>query len=213
MRAHDGLQPLRRRRGRGVTSAGRWTLDRRRPHRARPAAAGAGRDEAPGIGPLQGAYREGILTFLRHASALNLLSTPIVYSVGLPLLLLDAWVPLYQWICFPMYGIARVRRHEHFVVDRHRLPYLNPIEKLHCFLCSYATGVLSYVREITARTEQYWCPITHATPIPAPHEHYRLFVGYGDAAAYRHGLRRLRRQLARLPARAGTNRDEGPAAE
>jgi hypothetical protein len=140
--------------------------------------------------------REGIVAFLRRSSLVNLLSTPVVYSIGVPLLVLDAWTTLYQTICFPMYGIARVRRRDHFVIDRHRLPYLNPIEKLHCFYCSYATGLLSYVTEVAARTEQYWCPITHATLSPSPHAHYQLFFDYGDGAAYHQGLPALRQQLA-----------------
>ena len=163
----------------------------------------------PFIGHAEAPYREGVLPFLRKASKLNLLSTPIVYSVGLPLLLLDVWTTLYQWVCFPMYGIARVQRREHFVIDRHRLPYQNPIEKLHCFYCSYATGLLSYVREITARTEQYWCPIRHAAVIPSPHEHYQLFFDYGDAASYRQGLPRLRRRLASPLARRPIRQEDG----
>jgi hypothetical protein len=154
----------------------------------------------PLIRRADGCYREGIPAFLRRATLVNLLSTPVVYSIGVPLLLLDAWTTLYQRVCFPLYGIAPVRRQEHFVMDRHRLPYLNPIEKLHCIYCSYATGLLSYVREIAARTEQYWCPIKHATPVAAPHEHYQLFVDYGDGAAYRDGLPALRQRLWDSPA-------------
>jgi hypothetical protein len=161
----------------------------------------------PFIGRAEGQHREGILTFVRRASVLNALSTPVIYSIGLPLLLLDVWTTLYQTICFPIFGIAPVRRRDHFVIDRHRLPYLNAIEKLHCFYCSYASGLLSYVREVAARTEQYWCPIQHATEVTAPHEHYQLFFDYGDGAAYRYGLRALRQRLGAPPAQ-GTQRQE-----
>jgi hypothetical protein len=163
----------------------------------------------PFVGHADGHYRENIPAFLRQASLLNLLSTPITYSIGLPLLLLDLWTTLYQQICFPMYGIARVRRREHFVIDRHRLPYLNAIEKLHCFYCSYATGLLSYVREVTARTEQYWCPIRHARPVSAPHEHYQLFFDYGDGAAYRNGLLDLRQRLGAEPSERKHRQENG----
>ena len=145
--------------------------------------------------------RDNVIAFRRSSSLINLLSTPVIYSLALPLLLLDTWTTLYQWICFPMFGITRVPRREYFVIDRHRLPYLNPVEKLHCFYCSYATGLLSYVGEITARTEQYWCPIKHARPIPSPHRHYQLFFDYGDGASYQHRLATLRRRLATRPAR------------
>lgn len=139
--------------------------------------------------------KQSIPAFLRHASLLNLLTTPIVYSLGLPLLVLDLWVTVYQWTCFPIYGIARVPRRSYFAIDRHKLAYLNTIEKANCLYCSYATGLIAYVREAAARTEQYWCPIKHAQPIPAPHSHYQLFFDYGDAAGYRRGLPALRKAL------------------
>jgi hypothetical protein len=161
----------------------------------------------PYLAGAEGHHREGTLTFLRRTSLINLLSTPIIYSLGVPLLLLDVWTTVYQQVCFPVYGIARVRRREHFIIDRHRLPYLNPIEKLHCMYCSYATGLLSYVTEVAARTEQYWCPIKHARLSASPHAHYQTFFDYGDGAAYRHGLPALRQQLA-APAAGRARRQE-----
>jgi hypothetical protein len=61
--------------------------------------------------------------------------------------------------------------------------------------CGYATGVFAYVREVSGRTEQYWCPIRHAKRIRAPHPHYRGFVEYGDAEGYRQRLIPLRDAL------------------
>ena len=55
-------------------------------------------------------------------------SAPIIYSVALPFLLLDLWVTLYQWICFPIYGIPYVRRSDYVALDRRKLGYLNGIE-------------------------------------------------------------------------------------
>ena len=135
----------------------------------------------PFVAPADGSHRHGVLDVLKGSTVLAALSTPIIYSVAIPLVMLDAWATAYQRICFPAYGIARVRRRDYFVIDRHRLPYLNAAEKLHCFYCSYATGVLSYVLEIAARTERYWCPIRHRRPVPAPHRYYRQFFAYGDA--------------------------------
>jgi hypothetical protein len=139
--------------------------------------------------------RPSIWGFMRTSSARSLLTTPIVYSLSVPLLLLDVWVTAYQRICFPVYRIPTVRRRAYFVIDRHKLPYLNAIEKVHCFYCSYATGLIAYVREVTARTEQYWCPIKHAGRIRAPHRRYRQFVDYGDAGGYRQRLPAMRRRL------------------
>lgn len=153
--------------------------------------------------------KQGIPAFLRDASLRNLLTTPIIYSLGLPFILLDAWVTVYQWICFPIYRIPRVPRGRYFVLDRHKLPYLNAIEKAHCAYCSYVTGVIAYVREIAACTEHYWCPIKHARPVPPPHVHYQFFFDYGDAAGYRHRLPELRRTIT--PRRDRTIASGGPS--
>jgi len=139
--------------------------------------------------------RQGVLSWVREGSVLSLLTAPLIYSLVIPLFLLDVWVTGFQWLCFPIYGIARVPRRQYFVLDRHRLAYLNGIEKLHCTYCSYAGGLLAYVREVAARTEQYWCPIKHSRAIPAPHDRYHYFFGFGDARGYREGLPALRRTL------------------
>jgi hypothetical protein len=88
-------------------------------------------------------------------------------------------------------------RRAYFVIDRHELAYLNGIEKVNCTFCSYANGLLAYVREVAARTEHYWCPIKNARAIPAPHHRYHFFLDYGDAEGYRQGLPALRDALRR----------------
>jgi hypothetical protein len=146
-------------------------------------------------------FKQSIPSFIREGSLFNLLTAPCVYSLLLPFALLDLWVTLYQWVCFPIYGIPRVRRRAYFVIDRHRLAYLNGIEKINCTFCSYANGFIAYVGEVAARTEQYWCPIKHARAIRSPHARYPVFFDYGDARAYRHQLVHLRKMLGREPAR------------
>lgn len=44
----------------------------------------------------------------------NLLTGPIIYSMIVPLLLFDLCVSFYQATCFPIYGIRKVRRGDHF---------------------------------------------------------------------------------------------------
>jgi hypothetical protein len=141
--------------------------------------------------------RTSIRRYLRESYLPSMLSAPIVYSVALPFLLIDLWVSIYQHICFRIYGIPRVRRADYIVIDRYKLAYLNTIEKANCDFCSYANGLLAYVREVAARTEQYWCPIKHAQRIRAPHLRYRHFVDYGDAEGYKHELLVLREELSR----------------
>jgi hypothetical protein len=141
--------------------------------------------------------KQSIPRFIRESSPLNLLTAPVIYSMVVPIALLDVWLTIYQCVCFPIYGIVRVRRSTYIVIDRHHLAYLNAIEKLNCVYCGYANGVFAYVREIAGQTEQYWCPIRHATRVRAPHRHYREFVEYGDAAGYQKQLPLLRDELTR----------------
>lgn len=147
--------------------------------------------------------KEGLFRFLSRSQILNVLTAPVIYAMVVPIAFLDLALSTYQAICFRAYGIARVRRSSNIVIDRHRLAYLNGIEKLNCVYCGYANGVFAYVREIAARTEQYWCPIRHALPVQAPHGHYRHFVDYGDAEGYRARLIPLRRQLKDEPPAPG----------
>ena len=139
--------------------------------------------------------RQSLPKFLRESEPRNLITAPVIYSMIVPLALLDLWISVYQASCFRLYGIARVPRSAYIVIDRQHLAYLNGIEKLNCMFCGYATGVFAYAREIAGRTEQYWCPIRHATRIRAPHSHYQAFVDFGDAGSYRKELPRLRAEL------------------
>lgn len=136
--------------------------------------------------------KTSLLAYIAQAEIKHILVAPIIYSLILPFLLLDLFVTCYQAICFPVYGIPRVKRREHIVFDRHHLAYLNLIEKFNCAYCSYGNGVVSYVREIAGRTEQYWCPIKHASRILGIHSRYRRFLDYGDAQSYHDSLEKLR---------------------
>ena len=125
----------------------------------------------------------------------NLLTGPVIYSMLLPLLILDLCVSFYQASCFPIYRVAKVRRADYIVLDRQHLSYLNFIEKFHCTYCAYATGLLAYVSEIVARTEQYFCPIKHARKVLGTHARYAHFLDYGDAADYAARLEAFRSAL------------------
>jgi len=139
--------------------------------------------------------RLGLVRYLGQSSVLSYVSAPVIYSLALPLALLDGWVSLYQSICFRVYGIPRVRRAEYIAFDRHHLAYLNWIEALNCAYCAYGNGVIAYAREIAGRTEQYWCPIKHAVHIRDPHRRYLKFLEYGDAEGYRSQLAAYRRKV------------------
>jgi len=141
------------------------------------------------------ALKSGLLNYILGAHPLKLLTLPFIYGLIIPFVLLDASVSLYQAVCFPVYGIPKVKRQDYLVFDRANLAYLNLIEKIHCAYCSYGNGVLAYAREIAGRTEQYWCPIKHAKRIKAAHARYSRFVDYGDGEGYRKNLQTLRKDF------------------
>ncbi len=137
-------------------------------------------------------------TYLAESSLLFMLTAPVVYSLIVPLLLMDLFATVYQAVCFPLYKIPKVKRSEYLLFDRHRLQYLNWIERTHCVYCSYANGLFAYVAEIGARTEQYWCPIKHAKKVKTAHSRYYNFLSYGDAEGYATQLDVLRKQYSDL---------------
>ena len=149
--------------------------------------------------------RMNTLRWLAASSWRHLLSAPFIYSMIVPFAFLDLMLWMYQAVCFRLYGIPRVKRGDYLVVDRHLLGYLNPLEKLNCLYCSYANGLAAYAREITARTEQYWCPIKHARRVAAPHDYYDRFMPYGDADNLRENWENLREGIRQegMPRKAG----------
>ncbi len=137
----------------------------------------------------------GVFRWILTIRPLNLLTMPLIYSMIVPLLMLDLCVSFYQASCFPIYRVAKVRRDDYFVYDRRELGYLNVIERFHCTYCAYANGLLAYATEIVARTEQYFCPIKHARKMAGTHARYARFLAYGDAADYPARLEAFRRAM------------------
>ena len=128
----------------------------------------------------------------------NLITGPIIYSMIIPMVLFDLCVSFYQFVCFPIYGITKVKRSDYMVFDRHQLGYLNFIEKFHCTYCEYGNGLMGYMTEILALTEAYFCPIKHAHKLLGTHGHYNRFLAYGDAADYETKLEEYRVALGKL---------------
>lgn len=141
--------------------------------------------------------RTGLAAYVFGARLLVVVTAPLIYSLIFPFLVLDLWVSIYQAVCFRVYGIAQVERHRYLVFDRTALPYLNALEKLNCAYCSYANGIVAYVREVAGRTEQYWCPIKHARRVLGTHPRYAEFEPFGEGARYKDRLDALRAELRR----------------
>ncbi len=156
-----------------------------------------------GFKALQRRQRIGLWRYLRNAKLAHILSAPIIYSVIFSLVLLDLMITIYQQSCFRIYGIPLVRRADYMRVDRLQLSYLNAIEKINCLYCSYGNGLIEYCREISARTEQYWCPIKHAQRTPDPHKRMEQFADFGDAESYKKRLVELRKSWDELKKEGG----------
>lgn len=125
----------------------------------------------------------------------NVLALPIIYALIVPMVLLDLAVTIYQAVCFPLFGIQKSRRSDFISIGRHRLTFLNVIEKIHCVYCEYINGLLAFVSDIASKTEQYFCPIKYANKVIAAHARYDSFQEYGDNIDFHESLKAYRRAL------------------
>ncbi len=123
----------------------------------------------------------------------SVIVAPIIYSMIVPLTILDLTVFLYQHSCFRIYGIPIVKREYYFIIDRYHLSYLNGMQKVNCVYCGYANGLAAYAKEVIARTEEYWCPIKHASEVKDPHSRYENFSDYDNPEEYRNNKERCSR--------------------
>ncbi|SEE94960.1 hypothetical protein SAMN02787142_5758 [Burkholderia sp. WP9] len=150
-------------------------------------------DEA--VGKVHRELKVSIVSWILSSRPQNFLAAPFVYGLVFPLLFLDVCISAYQAICFPIYGIIKVKRADYIVTDRWQLRYLNFMERFHCAYCEYANGLIAYATEIAARTEQYWCPIKHARKVLGTHARYERFLTYGEAEQYQAHLAQFRDAL------------------
>lgn len=112
------------------------------------------------------------------------ISMPIIWLPFPIIIILDILIEFYHQTCFPLYGIEKVKRRDYIqIIDRNKLSYLNPLEKLGCMYCGYVNGFIAYFQEIAARTEKYWCGIMHENK-PGfnfqPHQRKQNFSKFKD---------------------------------
>jgi hypothetical protein len=129
-------------------------------------------------------FLKSIINYIHKIKLLEFVTAPVIFSCLIPALLMDLALSIYQAICFPIYGIPKVKRKKYIVNDRHHLSYLGPLGKIHCAYCGYFNGLAAYMREIGARTEKHWCPIRHAKKPETTHPYYKDFMEYGDRESY-----------------------------
>jgi hypothetical protein len=136
--------------------------------------------------------KSSLAGYVLDSRILAILTAPIIYLGIIPFLFLDLFLVVYQGICFPVYGVPKVKRADYFIFDRGGLKYLNLVERINCIYCSYGNGLFAYAIEISGRTEQHWCPIKHARRLRAPHLRYGHFLDYGNANQYREQIETVR---------------------
>ncbi len=124
--------------------------------------------------------------FKKNMTFRHFLTAPIIWAVLVPLVFLDIVAEVYHQLGFRLCGIPLVKRSAYIKIDRHKLKYLNFLQKLGCVYCGYANGLAAYLVEIAARTEKYWCAIRHE-PRPGFIEpaHHRDFAEYGNEEEFK----------------------------
>jgi len=135
---------------------------------------------------------KNLLIWFREIPLLHLLSSPLIYAMIVPAIILDIILFVFQQVIFRIYKFKFIKRSDYILFDRQYLGYLNPIEKLNCMYCSYFNGLMHYASAIASRTELYFCPIKHAKKIAYKHEHYDDFLIYGDEEDYQKKSKALR---------------------
>lgn len=133
-----------------------------------------------------------LISWFREVPLIHLLSSPIIYAMIIPAVLLDIILFIYQQTIFRIYKFKMIKRSDYMLFDHQYLGYLNPIEKLNCLYCSYFNGLMLYASAIAGRTELYFCPIKHAKKVIAQHEFYDAFLSYGDEEEFQKKLKELR---------------------
>jgi len=135
---------------------------------------------------------KNLLAWFRDIPLLHLLSSPIVYAMVIPAILLDIILFIYQQVIFRIYKFKFIKRSDYIIYDHQYLGYLNPIEKFHCLYCSYFNGLMQYAAAIASRTELFFCPIKHAKKVAYQHDYYDIYFKYGEGDDYQEKLKDLR---------------------
>jgi hypothetical protein len=142
---------------------------------------------------------KGVFRFFAEIPASHLLTSPFVYGMIIPAVLVDMTLFIYQNVIFRIYGFKFVKRSDYIIFDRQYLRYLNAIEKLNCLYCSYFNGLMHYAAELAAKTELYFCPIKHAKKTLYRHRYHKNYLTYGDGEDYQERLKKIREEIDKVP--------------
>ncbi|MBU0689726.1 MAG: hypothetical protein KJ850_01015 [Gammaproteobacteria bacterium] len=126
-----------------------------------------------------------------------LITIPSIVIMVIPAFILDMTASLYQAVNFRAYEIPLVGRKKYIFLDRYALRHLNFMEKFFCVYCGYFNGVMQYVSEIAARTEEFWCPIKHSKRVGFEHKRYMNYLEYDDSTEYHAKRKNIRLTMRR----------------
>ena len=121
---------------------------------------------------------------------------PVITSCIIPIAITDLWIEIYHRICFPLCKIPYIKRKDYIKLDRHKLKYLNILQKIFCVYCGYANGVIQYWERMAGETEHYWCGIQHKkSPSFHPPKYHKDFSKYGDKQDFNKKYRKIPRKF------------------
>ena len=130
------------------------------------------------------------MNYLKHGNRLVLhtLISPLIWGLLPFAMVLDLVATIHQVICFPIYGLKRLKRSDYIlIIDRNKLAYLDKGQKIGCMYCGYMNGLFAYLKEIGALNEKYWCGIMHEKKPgfkPQPHQARQHFAKFNDQADF-----------------------------
>ena len=130
--------------------------------------------------------------FLSRARLSFLITLPSILIMVIPAFLLDIAGSVYQAMNLKAYEIPMVDRKKYIFLDRYALKHLNFMEKFFCVYCGYFNGVMQYVSEIAARTEEFWCPIKYSRKVGFKHKRYANYLEQEDTAEYHAKRKKIR---------------------
>lgn len=112
----------------------------------------------------------------------TLASAVTIYSMIVPLVLLDIWTSVYQAIYFTINEIPKVDKAEFFTFDRWKLKGLNRLQRLNCVYCNYANALASWAKAVANQTELYSCAIKNRFPKRGQEHQENDYYKYQDFA-------------------------------
>lgn len=101
-------------------------------------------------------------------------ATIVIYTMILPVVILDIAITVYQTVYFSIMGIPKIKKKEYIRMERWDLKKLTLWQKINCVYCEYANGVLAWAKAVGNQTEVYSCAIRHRHALKE-HEHERKF--------------------------------------